>query len=148
MGLFDKISYARQNSQITLGLAEAFAAIILIAVASDGYVADSEVQAIVTDLSRMQLFRSYSGDVMRKIFDHLLNLLQRKGADALLRVAIEVLPHELQETVFAVTTDIILSDGDITEEEEKFLEQLYGALEISEETAIKIIDVMLIKNRG
>lgn len=148
MGLFDKISYARQNSQITLGLAEAFAAIILIAVASDGYVADSEVQAIVTDLSRMQLFRSYSGDVMRKMFDHLLNLLQRKGADALLRVAIDVLPHELQETVFAVTTDIILSDGDITEEEEKFLEQLYAALEISEETAIKIIDIMLIKNRG
>jgi hypothetical protein len=66
----------------------------------------------------------------------------------LLAAAIASLPHELQETVFAVTADIVLSDGEVTEEEEEFLNLLYRALEIPEETALKIIEVMLMKNRG
>ena len=147
MGLFDKISSERQQSQ-ALGPAEAFAAIALLAVAADGYAADSEVQSIMTSLSRMHLFRSYPGDVMKKMFDRLLSVLQRQGPDTLLASALESLPHELRETAFAVTTDIALADGEVTEEEEDFLNQLYGVLEISEETALKIIDVMLIKNRG
>lgn len=148
MGLFDKISNARQQRETTLGPAEAFAAIALIGLAADGYAADTEVQSLLTALSRMQLFRSYPEDVMRKMFDRLLTILQRQGADTLLGAALASLPHELQETAFAVTTDIVLADGEVTEEEEDFLEQLYRALEISEETAVKIIDVMLIKNRG
>jgi tellurite resistance protein len=86
--------------------------------------------------------------VIKKMFDRLLSLLQRQGADNLLAAALASLPHELQETAFAVTTDIVLSDGEVTQEEEDFLNQLYRALELSEETALKIIDVMLIKNRG
>lgn len=148
MGLFDKISRNRQQSQTTLGPAEAFAAIALIAVAADGYAADSEVQAIMTTLSRMHLFRTYPDDVMRRMFDRLLSILQRQGADILLGAAIAALPHDLQETAFAVTTDIVLADGEVTEEEEDFLNQLYQVLEIPEEIATKIIDVMLIKNRG
>lgn len=148
MSLFDKISTARQQSQITLGPAEAFAAIALIAVAADGYAADSEERVLMTTLSRMQLYRSYPADVLEKMIDRLLNNLQRKGPDSLLAAAIASLPHELQETVFAVTADIVLSDGEVTEEEEEFLNLLYHALEIPEETALKIIEVMLIKNRG
>jgi tellurite resistance protein len=94
------------------------------------------------------MFRSYPADVMRKMFDRLLNLLQRQGANTLLALAIASLPHELQETAFAVATDIVLADGDVTQEEEDLLNQLYRALNISEEIAVKIIDVMMIKNRG
>jgi len=148
MSLFDKISRSHQQNEITLGPAEAFAAIALIAVGADGYAADSEVQSIMTSLSRMQLFRSYPDDVMRKMFDRLLSILQRQGPEILMAASIASLPHELQETAFAITTDIVLADGEVTEEEEEFLNQLYRALEISEETALKIIDVMMIKNRG
>jgi tellurite resistance protein len=148
MSLFDKISTARQQSQLALGPAEAFAAIALIAVAADGYAADSEERLLMTTLSRMQLYRSYPADVLEKMIDRLLSILQRKGSDSLLAAAIASLPHELQETVFAVTADIVLSDGEVTEEEEEFLNLLYRALEIPEETALKIIEVMLMKNRG
>ncbi len=148
MSLFDKISNARQQMQATLGPAEAFAAIALIALAADGYSAEAEEQALRTTLARMQLFRSYPGDVLEKMIDRLLSILQRQGADTLLTAALESLPHELNETVFAVTADIVLADGEVTLEEEDFLNQLYRILEIPEETAVKIIDVMLIKNRG
>lgn len=148
MGLFDKVSGVRKQSQVTLGPAEAFAAITMIAVASDGYVADAEAQAVSVALSRMKLFNSYPGDVMRKMIDRLLGIMERQGVNALLNAAVATLPHDLQETAFAVATDIVLADGEVTEEEETLLNNLCRALEISEEIAVKIIDVMLIKNRG
>jgi uncharacterized tellurite resistance protein B-like protein len=148
MGLFDKISHSRQQGEVTLGPAEAFAAIALIAVAADGYINDSESQVLSMTLSRMQLFRSYPNDVMKKMLDRLLMLLQRQGVQVLFNAALVTLPDELKETVFAVTTDIALADGEISEEEEQLLNDLYSALGLSEETALKIIDIMLIKNKG
>ena len=148
MGLFDKISQTRQQSEVTLGPAEAFAAIALIAVAADGYINDSESQVLSMTLSRMQLFRSYPNDVMKKMLDRLLMLLQRQGVQVLFNAALAMLPDELKETVFAVTTDIALADGEISQEEEQLLNDLYSALGLSEEIALNIIDVMLIKNKG
>lgn len=148
MGLFDKIAQTRQHSEVTLGPAEAFAAIALIAVAADGYINENESQVLSMTLSRMQLFRSYPNDVMKKMLDRLLMLLQRQGVQVLFNAALATLPDELKETVFAVTTDIALADGEVSQEEEQLLNDLYIALGISEEIAIKIIDVMLIKNKG
>ncbi len=148
MGLFDKIAQTRQHSEVTLGPAEAFAAIALIAVAADGYINDNESQVLSMTLSRMQLFRSYPNDVMKKMLDRLLMLLQRQGVQVLFNAALATLPDELKETVFAVTTDIALADGEVSEEEEQLLNDLYISLGLSEEIALKIIDVMLIKNKG
>ncbi len=148
MGLFDKVAQTRQHSDVTLGPAEAFAAIALIAVAADGYINENESQVLSMTLSRMQLFRSYPNDVMKKMLDRLLMLLQRQGVQVLFNAALATLPDELKETVFAVTTDIALADGEVSEEEEQLLNDLYIALGLSEEIAIKIIDVMLIKNKG
>jgi len=99
-------------------------------------------------LNRMQLFRRYPNDVTKKMLDRLLMLLQRQGVQALFNAALAMLPDELKETVFAVTTDIALADGEISQEEEQLLNDLYSALGLSEEMALKIIDVMLIKNKG
>lgn len=85
---------------------------------------------------------------MRKMFDRLMSIHQQQGAEHLLGAALASLPDELRETAFCVATDIVLADGTVTQEEEDFLNQLYRALELSEEVALKIIDVMLIKNRG
>jgi tellurite resistance protein len=148
MGLFDKIAGSRKKASTTLGPAEAFAAIALIAVASDGYITDTEAQALSTILGRMQLFRSYPSDVMRRMFDKLMGIMQREGLDALFNAATTALPHDLTETAFAIATDIVLADGEVTEEEETLLNDLCRVLEVPEETAIKIIDVMLIKNKG
>lgn len=136
------------SSAIQLNPTEAFAAIALIAVAADGYITGSESQAITTTFSRMQLFTNYSGEKMRTMIDQLLNQLQEQGSDALLTAALAKLPTELRETAFAVVTDITLADGEISEEEERLLDSLYNSLEIPEEIATKIIDVMLIKNKG
>ncbi|AKE63891.1 hypothetical protein MYAER_1539 [Microcystis aeruginosa NIES-2549] len=148
MSLFSGLSRVRQQSNVSLTPAEAFAAITLVAVAADGYLSEEETQALITTLSRMHLYRSYPREVIGRLFDRLCAILSRQGAQVLLNMAIDSLPHDLYETAFAVTADLILADGEVSSEEENLLNKLYKILEIPEQTAIKIIDVMIIKNKG
>ncbi|MDY6939469.1 MAG: tellurite resistance TerB family protein [Cyanobacteriota bacterium] len=148
MSLFEKISGIPRQNSVALNPAEAFAGIALIAVAADGYLADAEAQVLSSTLRRMHLFRSHSGDVIRGMLDRLLRILQQQGVKVLFDAAIQSLPTDLYETTFAIVTDLVLADGAISTEEEQLLNDLYRVLELSEEMAIQIIDVMLIKNRG
>ncbi len=58
------------------------------------------------------------------------------------------LPEYLYETVFAIATDITLSDGALFNEELQMLFQLSNLLSIPEATVDEIIKVMKIKNKG
>ncbi|OCQ92891.1 Tellurite resistance protein TerB [Nostoc sp. MBR 210] len=147
MGLFDKLSIRTQNN-VTLSPAEAFAAITLASVAADGYLTDEEVQTMMASLSRMHLFRSYPNDVVRRMFDKLCGMIKRQGFDNFIKTAIAALPHDLYDTAFAVATDLILADGQVTKEEEDLLNVLWSNLEIPDETARSIVNVMIIKNKG
>ncbi|KKI99987.1 tellurite resistance TerB family protein [Prochlorothrix hollandica] len=148
MGLFDKGVSAPTPEMEKLNAGESFAAIALAAVASDGYLSDEEAQSIPFILSRMKLFQTYSDDMMRRLFDKLLGRLKRGGVSALFLSAKDSLPEHLRQTAFAVATDLVLADGVVTPEEKAFLDELYQVLEMPEETAKNIIDVMLIKNQG
>jgi tellurite resistance protein len=148
MGLFNKMLSGQSQVQEALNPAEAFAAITLAATASDGYLSEEEARGISLMLSRMKLFRSYPNDVMNRMFDNLLGILRREGINTLFNAAKESLPQDLRESAFAVATDLVLTDGIVTEEEKNFLNDLYQALGVSSETAQQIVEVMLIKNRG
>jgi tellurite resistance protein len=149
MGLFDAFRQGGvQKSQVTLGPAEAFAAIMLLVVAADGYLADDEVRLLNTTLSRMKLFRSYSDDVMRRMFDNLCGILRRDGGSVLFDAAIATLPHDLYDTAFAIATDLVLADGQVSEEEEGLLTSLCRSLELSDDIVQQVINVMMIKNKG
>ena len=149
MGLFDKVvKPAAVDDGGALTSAEAFAAIALAAVASDGYLSEEEAQSIPFILSRMKLFKDYSDDMMRRLFDKLLARLQSKGVEALFVSAKDSLDQELRETAFTMATDLVLADGVVTEEEEQFLKDLEDKLEISSELALQVVRVMTIKNRG
>ena len=78
----------------------------------------------------------------------LLRIIEIQSVDALLKVAVESLPEYLHETAFAIATDIVLSDGEVSDEEEYLLSKLCNSLMISQEKVKKIIEVMIIKNKG
>jgi tellurite resistance protein len=149
MGLFDGIFKEEQSDPpIDLKPEEAFAAVALVAIAADGYLSDQEGRDMTNMLARMRLFQNYSSDVMRRMFDKLLSLLKLKGPSTLIDQAKLRLPVELRETAFAIATDLVLSDGTVTSQEQAFLDDLYRILEISGDTALQIVQVMTIKNRG
>jgi hypothetical protein len=45
-------------------------------------------------------------------------------------------------------TDLALADGRIRDREKAFIDELQAVLQIDEATAVKIVEVLLIKNRG
>ncbi|RUT04591.1 hypothetical protein DSM106972_041600 [Dulcicalothrix desertica PCC 7102] len=147
MGLFDKV-LGNNTVKELMTPAEAFAAITLSAIASDGYLSEDEMRALTATLFRMKLYRSYSNDVMQRMFDKLLGILRHEGINGLFDVAKESLPYDMRESAFAVATDLILADGVVAIEEKEFLDDLYQALSLDSEVATQIIEVMLIKNRG
>ena len=146
MGLFDRLREEKKTE--TLGPAEAFAGIVLIALAADGYASTSEIDLLYATLSRMRMYRSYPDDVMRRMFDKLNGILRRDGSNALFTAAIAVLPHDLYATTFAVATDMVLADGQVTAEEEAVLTSLCKALQLEDSLVQQIINVMIIKNKG
>lgn len=127
---------------------EAFAAILLVAVTSDRYLSDEEFNLIKSFLKRRKLFKNYSENSLQKMLDKLLTIIRVQGSDELLETATAILPYELHNTILALTTDLILADGQVTEEEKLFLTKLSKLLKIPQETLKQIISVMLIKNKG
>lgn len=148
MGLFDKFSNVRTQETSSLSPAEAFAGVILVATAADGYIANEEVQILVSTLYRMKLFQSYPSDHVSRMISKLVRIIQTQSVDKLLKFSISSLPEYLHETAFAIATDIVLSDGEVSQEEEAILSKLSNSLMISQNTVNKIIEVMIIKNKG
>ncbi|MEB3288950.1 MAG: tellurite resistance TerB family protein [Leptolyngbya sp.] len=149
MGLFDNVltSDESDNPQ-AMGAAEAIASIALVAIAADGYLSDQEGQDMTIMLSRMHLFQGYPEDMLHRLFDSLLTRLKQQGPAALVNQAKVGLTQELRETAFAIATDLVLSDRTVTPQEQAFLDDLYRILEIPGDTALQIVQVMTIKNRG
>ncbi|MFN6478375.1 tellurite resistance TerB family protein [Nostoc sp. DedQUE07] len=148
MGLFDAVLGTDSQIQAALNPAEAFAVIILTATASDGYLSVEQANSIISVLSRMKLFKSYSNEMMNRLFEKILGILQGDDFNALFNAAKDSLSQELREAAFAVATDLVLAEGIIPEEEKNFLIDLYQALGVSSEIAIQIVQVILIKNRA
>ncbi len=146
MGLFDKFSSKDEN--VKLSKEEAFVAVSLVSVAADGVITEEEARGLFVQLYRMKMFSGYNDNQMSSIFNKLINIIKKKGMDALVGMAKESLPEDLKATAFAVATDLALADGDIAEEEKKLLTKIQQSLGLSEEEAVKIIEVMLIKNKG
>lgn len=148
MGLFDKLLGGQGSANTTLNKQEAFAGILMATVAADGHISEDEVRSFNAIANRVQLFKAQSGDEFSAMIDKLMGLLQKHGQSFLIEKSAEALPSDLRETVFATATDLVLADGSVEEEEKKLLERLQVSLKVSDELAVKIIEVLQIKNRG
>jgi uncharacterized membrane protein YebE (DUF533 family) len=132
----------------SLSRAEAFAGVILAAAAADHEITDKEIKCIQVTLSRMRLFEGWSLEQYNAMFNKLTDILNTQEGNTLLEMSIESLPPELYETAFTISTDVVLSDGVVTREERDFISKLQQKLNIGNRLAAKILEVILIKNRG
>jgi len=147
MNLLDTILGTDNQGPEVLTSAEAFTAIVLVAITPDGLLSEQQTRSVSSVLSRIKLFSSYSEDGMNKLLEKILDILQRDGFNALFNAAKECLSSELREAAFAVAADLVLAEAVVTEEERNFLNDLSHALDIPHDTAIKILQVLMIKNQ-
>lgn len=136
------------TSDITLTDAEAFAGVVIASAASDQRISEKEVKFVYFMFSRMQLFREWTHDQYDAMFSKLMGVLKEKKLDAFLDLCVQFLPKELYRTVFAASLDLVVVDGFLSDEEKDFLYELQRKLGLDTDTANKIIEVILIKNRG
>lgn len=144
MSLFDKLGITDKEK---LNKEESFAGIILSAIAADGRISEEECRGIITSILRMKQFQNYNQRQMQKIFDKLVNIIRDQGVEKLILLTKDNLSPDLRETAFAVAVDLALADGYLNKEEKDILTKIQQNLDIPEDTALKIIDVMLIKNK-
>ncbi|MCK5718350.1 MAG: tellurite resistance TerB family protein [Thiomargarita sp.] len=146
MGWFS--SSQAPTSSDTFSTQEAFLGIALATSAADGNIDESEVKGILAYLLQMKMFSNMSEKEIKVIFQKLVTILENEGVGGLVTLAKTSLPNDLRETAFACAVDISLADGVIEDSEKALLEELQQVLEVSDEVGAKILDVMVIKNRG
>jgi hypothetical protein len=146
MGLFDKVF--NKNTTEDLTAPEAFAGIALCAVAADGVITEEEAVSLSVNLMNRRLYSGYSDREMRAVFNKLVTIVNSEGINSLMEKSAKALPQDLRQTAFAVTTDLLLADGIMADSEKKFLERLQKSLQLTDEIALRIAEVISIKNKG
>ncbi|MEM9149459.1 MAG: tellurite resistance TerB family protein [Cyanobacteria bacterium P01_F01_bin.3] len=147
MGIFNQVFGAPSEAKIALNSAEAFAAICLVAIASDGYLSISEEAEMKMRLSRMRLFKD-SLNGLDRMKDYLVDALKKYGPNEVILSAKTALPPSLAPTAFTIAVDLVFSDGSVSSEEQAFIDDLRRILTIPDELALKIVEVITIKNQG
>lgn len=148
MTIFDRVlKRDRDDGPIVLSTPEAFAAVAVGAIASDGNVSDDEANRTALNLASVAVFRDFELKEMGDILNRVAVLIQRRGASAVLKAARETLTSAQAEGAFFLAADLTLSDGTFGKDEREFLEQLKNTLAVQDSTALKIVEVVVIKNR-
>ena len=147
VGLFDSL-FGGMEGSAKLTPQESFAGILLGASACDGHIADEEVQGLVTALLRMKMYQRFNEKQFNQTLNKVHGVLKKKGVEFLIDGCSETLPAELKETAFANACDIVLADGIVEPDEKAFIDRLQLKLGISNDTALTIVQVMVIKNKG
>lgn len=148
MGLFDKLFGGVDPSNQDLNKQEGMAAILLAMIAADGHISDEEANGVCAVFSRMKLFEQQSAQQHRGMIDRLFGLLKKQGAPNLLDLGARACPPELRQTAFALAADLVMADGVVQDEEKELLGRLQQQLGIPDDQATKIVEVIVIKNRG
>jgi hypothetical protein len=147
MGLFDNVFESKSTAR-ELTPAEAFAGILLAASACDRHIAEEEMRGLLTITSRMKLFEGINDSRWKSLIEFLHKILKHDGEASLIDRCTAALPDELRACVFANACDIILADRDVEDEEKEFLDRLQKKLNLDGDTALTIVEVMVVKNKG
>jgi tellurite resistance protein len=145
MGLFDKVV---GTGSTNLTPAEGFTGIALCAVAADGVITAEEVQGLATALGRTRVFQQLGPRQVNQSFEKVYKIAKDKGTEQLLLLCSQAIPKELRPTAFAIATDLVFADGDVSASERKYIEHIQATLGVDNTVAEKVVEVMAIKNKA
>jgi uncharacterized tellurite resistance protein B-like protein len=131
-----------------LTVPEAIASLLVAAITIDGNVNPEEAVRIGGVLGTSHVLRQAGNGSIDALANRATALLTEHGLPAILTGCAKVIPSDLRATAFALAADLALADGRIDDREKTFIDELQTVLQIDEATAVKIVEVLLIKNRG
>jgi uncharacterized tellurite resistance protein B-like protein len=148
MSVVDKALQHTPVGAPPLTVPEAIASLLVAAITVDGNVNTDEAARIGDVLGTSHVLRQAGDGSMDALANRAIALLSDHGLPAILTECTKAIPSDLRATTFALATDLALADGRIGDKEKAFIDELQTVLQIDEATAVKIVEVLLIKNRG
>jgi uncharacterized tellurite resistance protein B-like protein len=144
MNLFEDTG---SGSSSALSPAEAYAGILVVAVAADGKLKEEELAGFLPRLERMRMFQGWDDDRIRATVNRVLRRALDEGLAKFAGRCAAALPEELVLTAFANVCDLVCADGVIDTNEQAYVNDLFQNLNVKAENARTILKVMMIKNR-
>lgn len=126
---------------------EAFVAICLAAVGSDGRLDRAESHSLRQQLDWRTPYRSMAETAMATLIDRLLLLWRQHGGEALVLWAVQALSVPQRETALAVALELIAADRQLLPEEHRFIDTLTTAMALPPERTAAIVEVMGLLHR-
>ena len=122
--------------------AQAFAAICLAAVASDGVLGRDEARSLRIELEFRTPYVGMGEAEMAGLFDELLALWRQHGSESLVGMAVPQLHERQREPALAVAIQLVRADRVLEPEELEFIDKLSKQLDLPEATSQTILQVM------
>jgi tellurite resistance protein len=105
--------------------------VMVLASAADTDITDAEMRRISHMISNLPVFAGFEMDNLRQTAAACIDLLQDEdGLDKAFERIIALLPRKLRETAYALACDVVAADGEVHQEELRFLEMARHRLEV------------------
>jgi len=121
---------------------QAFAAISLAALACEKEMDRDEVRVLKEQLLSRPSYAAMGDGDLSEMFQGLLADLRRFGIDSIVRAAVPLLSQHQRESSVAVVTQLLLSDGPLSSDEQIFLDSLAPLMGIEAQRLSAIVDVI------
>ncbi|QNF31598.1 TerB family tellurite resistance protein [Adhaeribacter swui] len=147
MGLFDTVLKPSQPTVVYTpqSEAEAWIAIMFSCMAVDDDISNAETEKLSQIMVYKALFRNH--DTVELYKTAMTRQLQL-GSKELIDRSVDKVSAENKPTLFALIVELLLADGILADKEKEITDYLVSALDLDESLATKIIEVILIKNKG
>ncbi len=119
----------------------------LVAIAADGVITEEEARGMFVQFYRMKTFSGFSDNQMSSMLTS-SSTSSRSRPGGLGQPGQGVPAGEHEGHRLRRGHRPALADGEIAEEEKKLLTKVQQSLGLPEDEAVKIIEVMMIKNKG
>ncbi|MBW4458832.1 MAG: tellurite resistance TerB family protein [Nodosilinea sp. WJT8-NPBG4] len=129
------------GTQVALSPELAVAMIGLFSAFADGEVSsDAEAYALGEMVSCIDLYSEYTEEDFADLGAEIGSLINEAGVEAVVSQAIETIKDEgVEEAAFIIALVVLVSDGEVPEDEQEFIDDLRQALRISVERADEIV---------
>jgi len=117
--------------QPSLSPQDGLVALLIAVSAADTAISTAELVMIEQTVNHLPVFAGYDPDRIKTISQTVFDLLEEEdGLDALFGLIRDSLPERLHETAYALSCDVAVADGALTQSELRMLEEIRHELNI------------------
>lgn len=147
MGIFDRFKKAieKEYQFIPKEETEAWVGLLYACVMADGEMVKVEENALSLMLVTKKKFEGV--DVSR-LYRNVAEAQIKIGGSGLVDACAPLVKKEERPTIFSMAVELVLADGILDEDEERIIEYIAEKLAIDDGLVERIVEVMLIRNRG